>query len=50
MTYLDSISTAMQRALDWDDLPEDLLPLVIISEVAHLSATDYDTMGGSAWH
>lgn len=50
MTYLDSISTAMQRALDWDDLPEDLFPLVIVSEVAHLSANDSDTMGGATWH
>ena len=37
MTYLDSISTAMQRALDWDDIPVDLLPLVIVSEAVHLS-------------
>jgi hypothetical protein len=50
MTYLDSIGAAMQRALDWDDIPEDLLPLVIISEVAHLSATDSDAMGHPAWH
>lgn len=50
MTYLDSISTAMQRALDWDDLPEDLLPLVIFSEVAHLKGLDSEAMGGSTWH
>ena len=25
-SYLDSITTATQRALDWDDLPEELLP------------------------
>jgi hypothetical protein len=50
MTYLDSISTALQRVLDWDDIPEDLLPLVIVSEAAHLSATDSDAMGRSAWH
>ncbi len=50
MTYLDSISTAMQRALDWDDVPEDLLPLVIVSEAAHLSATDSDAMGYATWH
>jgi hypothetical protein len=50
MTYLDSITTAMQRALDWDDIPEDLLPLVIVSEAAHLSATDSDTMGHVTWH
>lgn len=50
MTFQDSISTAVQRALDWDDLPEDLLPLVIVSEVAHLSATDSDAMGHATWH
>ena len=50
MTYLDSISTAMQRALDWDDIPEDLLPLVIVSEAAHLSANDSDAMGQATWH
>ena len=31
MTYTDSLSLATQRALDWDDLPQDLLPLVIVS-------------------
>ncbi len=50
MTYLDSISTAMQRALDWDDLPEDLLPLVIISEVGHLKGLESEAMGGATWH
>ncbi len=50
MTYLDSISTAVQRALDWDDLPEDLLPLVIVSEASNLSATDSDAMGRTTWH
>jgi hypothetical protein len=50
MTFQDSISTAVQRALDWDDIPEDLLPLVIVSEAAHLSATDSDTMGHATWH
>ena len=50
MTYLDSIGTAMQRALDWDDLPEDLFPLIVVSEAANLCATDSDVMGGSTWH
>lgn len=50
MTYLDSISTAVQRALDWDDIPEDLLPLVIVFEASHLSATDADAMGRMTWH
>lgn len=50
MTYHDSIAVATQRALDWDDLPEDLLPLVIVSEAAHLSASDSESMGYAAWH
>jgi hypothetical protein len=50
MTYLDSISTAVQRALDWGDIPEDLLPLVIVSEASHLSAADADAMGHQTWH
>jgi hypothetical protein len=50
MTYLDSISTAVQRALDMGDIPEDLLPLMIVSEAAHLSATDSDAMGRATWH
>ena len=50
MTYLDSISSAVQRALDWDDIPEDLLHLVIVSEASHLSATDSDAMGHGTWH
>ncbi len=48
--YLDSISTALQHALDWSDLPEDLLPLVIVKEASHLSATDSDAMGRTTWH
>jgi hypothetical protein len=50
MTYHESISTAMQRALDWDDLPEDLFPLIVVSEAANLCATDSDAMGHPAWH
>lgn len=50
MTYFDSLAVATQRALDWDDLPEDLLPLVIVSEAARLSAPDADAMGHASWH
>jgi hypothetical protein len=50
MNYLDSISTVMQRVLDWDDVPEDLLPLMIVSEASHLSAIDSDAMGSATWH
>ncbi len=41
---------ATQRALDWDGLPDELLPIVITSEVAHLGALDSDSMGHSVWH
>ena len=50
MTYLDSISTALQHVLDWNDIPEDLLPLMIESRASHLSATDSDAMGHATWH
>jgi hypothetical protein len=50
MTYLDSISTALEHVLDWNDIPEDLLPLMIVSEASHLSATDSDAMGQATWH
>lgn len=50
MTYLDSITAAVQRVLDWDDIPEDLLPLMIVSEASHLSVTDSDAMGHASWH
>lgn len=50
MTYLDSIGTALENVLDWSDIPEDLLPLMIVSEASHLSATDSDAMGYATWH
>ena len=50
MTYLDSITTAIQRVLDWDDIPEELLPLMIVSEAAKLSATEMDALSHTAWH
>ena len=50
MTYLDSITTAIQRVLDWDDIPEELLPLMIVSEASNLSATEMDAMSHTAWH
>ena len=50
MTYTDSLSLATQRALDWDDLPQDLLPLVIVSEAAQLSALDSDALGCTHLH
>ena len=50
MTYTDSLSLATQRALDRDDLPQDLLPLVLVSEAAHLSALDSDALSCTHLH
>jgi len=44
------IFEATQRALDMSDLPDDLLPLVIVSEAAYLSGLESDTVGATAWH
>lgn len=49
MSYLDSINVATQRALD-ADFPEELLPLVIISEVAQLNALSFEAMSHAEWH
>ncbi len=43
------IYEAAQRALDWLALPDELLPLVIISEVAHLKGHDSESIGFTAW-
>lgn len=40
MNYDDCITIATQRALDWGDLPDELLPLVIASEAAALAGGD----------
>lgn len=45
MTYFDSLSLATQNALDWFDVPQELLPLVITSEAAHLNALESDCLG-----
>lgn len=50
MNFDHCVYQATQRALDWDDLPEALLPLVIISEVAHLEAIDPEAMRVAPWH
>lgn len=44
MNCIDSISAAMTIVLDDVDTPDDLLPLMIISEAAHLSGLDSDAM------
>ncbi|WIT12910.1 hypothetical protein PFX98_04690 [Paucibacter sediminis] len=48
MNYLDCITFAAQHAQDWD-LPNDLLPLVIISEAALLSGHEAGHMGHAPW-
>jgi hypothetical protein len=50
MNFHDSLTLATQRALDLDDLPQELLPLVISSEAVRLSALQADDMGAAAWH
>ncbi len=40
MIYDDCIGIATELALDWDDLPDELLPLVIASEAARLAGAD----------
>ena len=49
MNYIDCITIAAQHAYDWDDLPAELLPLVIASEAALLSGHEAAHMGQSAW-
>ena len=44
------VAEAAQRALDMDGLPDDLLPLVIVSEVARLSPISDDLSGHGVWH
>ena len=50
MTIDQCVFEATQRALDMDGLPDALLPLVIVSEVAHLSGLDSEAMGSAVWH
>lgn len=50
MTFYDCITMAAQRALDWSDLPENLLPLVIVSEAEQLAPSDAEAPVGAAWH
>lgn len=49
MTYLDSITTATCNVLDCD-IPDELLPLTITNEAAHLAGFDSDWIGATGWN
>ena len=48
MSYLDCITFAVQHAQDCD-LPDELLPLIIISEANLLSGHEAGHRGHAAW-
>lgn len=49
-SYFDAISIATHHALESDwDMPQELLPLIIVSEASMLAGFDSDTLGHSAW-
>lgn len=50
MNYLDCLCDAANRALEWSDLPEALLPLVIISEATLNSERESDAIRHWARH
>ena len=49
MTYLDSITIATSHVLDFG-LPDELLPLTITNEAAHLAGFDSDCIGATGWN
>jgi len=49
MNFEDCIFDAAQRALDMEGLPDRLLPLVILSEVAALAGSDSVPQAGAGW-
>ena len=49
MNFDHCIFEAAQRVLDMDGLPDELLPLVIISEVAPLHGLDSGPLAGTGW-
>lgn len=49
MNFDHCVFEAAQRALDMGDMPDDLLPLVIVSEVARLRGPESDALGRHAW-
>ncbi|MBN9368922.1 MAG: hypothetical protein J0H59_18105 [Comamonadaceae bacterium] len=50
MNFDHCVFEAAQRALDMDSLPDDLLPLVIVSEVAARTGLDSEPRWATAWH
>ncbi len=49
MKFDHSIFEAAQRVMDMGDTPDDLLPLVIVSAVAHLGGLESDALRPRAW-
>lgn len=47
---MNCVFEAAQRALDMNDVPDDLLPLVIVSEAACGVGLESDTLGVAGWH
>lgn len=50
MNFDHCIFEAAQRALDMNDVPDDLLPLVIVSEASYLGGLESDGLGAAPWH
>lgn len=49
MTYFDSITLATSHVLDCD-IPDELLPLTITNEAAHLAGLGSDEIGATGWN
>lgn len=50
MNFDYCVIEATQRALEMEGVPDELLPMVIINEVAHASALESEAMGSAVWH
>ena len=50
MNFDYCVIEAAQRALEMEGVPDELLPMVIISEIHHASALESEAMGCSVWH
>ena len=50
MNFDHCVLQAAERAIEWNDLPDHLMPLMIMSEVAHVRYQDIEGMGQWPWH
>lgn len=50
MNFDHCVFAAAQRALDMGDMPDELLPLIIVSEVAQLRGLESEARGAPARH